>query len=183
MKKYIFITSLLILSFLSLIVHPVSAHTLKIDGNFGITIHIDPDDEPVAGYESKILFDIQDKTKQFNPSTPGNCDCFLAIESEGKQLTSMPLISGNQFAQLRYTFPQTGTYSLKVSGKWNGAGQTFEPFNATFTYYVGGEPNSQKEKRITESNTLKTYLPFVILIGIGSIVTLFLFLIHISSYE
>ncbi|CAN5154256.1 hypothetical protein BH09PAT2_BH09PAT2_10820 [soil metagenome] len=170
MKKIILFTiTILFIPLLS----PVMAHTLKIDGNIGITLHIDPDDEPLAGKEAKILFDIQDKSHQFDSANPSNCNCFLEIKDSSKSLEKLSLVAGNTYSQLRYTFPYGGKYTFIVTGKWDGQGVPFTPFSASYDYYVLPQQGQSKQAQ-NDRNTLKDYLPFVIVMGIGSISLLFL---------
>jgi hypothetical protein len=159
MKKYIFI--LLIGQFIGLFyfVTPAFAHTLKIDGNMGINLHIDPDDAPVAGAESKFLLDIQDKSGRFNPNNPSNCDCVLTILQNGVTLKTLPVIAGGTYAQLRFTFPTSGVYQVIVEGKPKGEGVPFQSFHTTFEYFIkpGGSEISFVQ---TQKNALYEYAPY-----------------------
>ncbi len=147
------------------------AHILKVDGKIGVTVHIDPDDQPVAGKESKIFVDIQDQSGRFNPSNPESCDCFITITSEGKKMASMSLVSGGTYAQLRYTFPKAGEYLLTIDGNPNGTGKVFQSFHTEFEYYAMGDT----QNRTQSENPLRNYSPLVILIvGIGLVLLVFI---------
>lgn len=165
----------LIIFFLLLSVYfvpSVSAHTLKIDGNIGVNVHIEPDDAPVSKSESKILVDITDKSGRFNPANPGNCNCFLTILQNGQELTKMAVTTGGMFNQLRYTFPQGGSYQVKIEGKPNGNGLAFQGFSVIFEYYVKGAEsvNSISSAR----NPLRDQFALISILAGSAIIMLFL---------
>jgi hypothetical protein len=149
---------------------PVSAHTLKIDGNIGVNLHVDPDDAPVAGGESKFLLDIQDKSGRFNPNNPSNCDCILTIMQKDMMLKQLPVVAGGTFAQLRFTFPTSDVYKVIVEGKPKGEGVPFQSFRTEFEYFVKSEAGDMSTVQ-TDQNVLATYAPLVAL-GVGLLIIL-----------
>ena len=126
-----------------------------------MNIHLDPDDQPVAGKESKIFVDIQDQNGRFDPSNPEGCDCYVTILKNGTSLARLSLVSGSSFAQLRYIFPAGGTYQLTVEGKPNGNGRAFQAFTTTFEYYALGT-GSQAD---VAQNPLRRNAPWVVLVA------------------
>src|SRR5258706_8999090 len=92
----------------------VFAHTLKIDGTIGVILHVDPDDAPVAGIESKLFVEIQDKSGRFNVNNPENCDCRLSIVQKDKTIKTLAVTTGGTYNQLRYTFPISGVYHVVI---------------------------------------------------------------------
>lgn len=172
MKK-ILVFFILSLVFIKHFVAPVYAHTLKIDGNIGVNTHIEPDDAPIAVSESKILVDITDKSGRFNPANPGNCDCILTIIQNGQELAKMPVTTGGMFNQLRYTFPEGGSYQVKIEGKPNGNGTAFQEFSVTFDYYVKGAGGTNSMQ--TARNPLRDQFPLVSVLAGTVIIFLFLF--------
>lgn len=159
MKKYIFVLLVCQLVGLFLFVTPVFAHTLRIDGNMGINLHIDPDDAPVAGMESKFLLDIQDKTGRFNPNNPSNCDCVLTIMQNDVVLKTLPVIAGGTYTQIRFTFPTSGVYQVVVEGKPKGEGVPFQAFHTTFEYFV--KPGGLESAAVqVHQNALYEYAPY-----------------------
>ena len=156
MKRFLFGLSALLLFFPG----SIFAHTLKIDGTIGVSLHIDPDDAPTAGQESKFFLDITDKAGRFNPSNPGNCACVLHIEYDGELLKTFPVVSGGSFTQIRYTFPHTGTYKVTIEGRPQGEGIPFAEFRTVFEPYVA--PGVSEEAReATSANILRQYIPYV----------------------
>lgn len=150
----------------------VYAHTLKIDGNIGANVHIEPDDAPVSKLESKILVDITDKSGRFNPANPGNCACFLSILQNGKELTKMAVTTGGMFNQLRYTFPEGGSYQVKIEGKPNGNGLAFQGFSVIFEYYVKGAGSTSTLP--ATRNPLRDQFALISILAGSAIIMLFL---------
>ena len=136
-------------------VRPVLAHTLKIDRAIGVSVHINPDDAPQAGKESAILVEITDSSNRFNTANPSNCICTLQVMYEGKSITTIPVVNGGSYAQLRYTFPQAGRYLIVVEGKPNGEGQAFQSFSLSYEYFVKGDSS------VTETNPLVYFIPYI----------------------
>ncbi len=151
----------------------VSAHTLKINGSFGITTHIEPDDAPLAGQESKILIDIQDKSNRFNPYNPQSCNCVVEIQQNGRILKRLPFVIGNSFVQPRFVFPYGGTYRVLVRGEYNGQGTAFDSFIGSFDYYVDGQ-NKMADVSVND-NGLQKYLSITIIFAVV-VVLLIIFL-------
>lgn len=162
------IVSLLFFGIALAVVPRVFAHTLKIDRAIGVNLHVDPDDAPVAGVESKFLLDIQDKSGRFNPNNPTNCDCVLTISQNGTPLATLPVIAGGTYAQLRFTFPHGGVYTVVVEGKPKGEGVPFQSFHTQFEYFVRANV-SETQTVSTSENALAAFLPYVVL-GVGFVV-------------
>lgn len=148
----------------------VLAHTLKIDGNIGVNLHVDPDDAPVAGQESKFFVDIQDKSGRFNPNNPANCDCRLTIFQKDTPLKELPVTSGGSYTQIRYTFPSSGIYTVVIEGKSLGKGIAFQNFKTSFEYFVKPAP-SENMLVLGGLNPLLAYAPYVAL-GVGIVIIL-----------
>lgn len=148
----------------------VSAHTLKIDGNIGVILHIDPDDAPAAGSESKLFAEVEDKSGRFNVNNPENCDCRLTIKQKDVVLKVLPVTTGGVYSQIRYTFPSSGTYHIIIEGKPSGKGVAFQSFTTNFEYFV--KPGiSEGIVSGTESNPLLRWLPYITA-GVGSCIIL-----------
>lgn len=154
MKKYLsIILMIIVISFFW--VRPAVAHTLKIDRSIGVSVHINPDDAPQAGKESSVFVEITDSSSRFNTANPSNCICTLTVQYEGKPLAQLPVVSGGAYAQLRYTFPHAGRYTVIVEGRPNGEGQAFQSFSLSYEYFVKGETS------VSETNPLVPYIPYV----------------------
>lgn len=136
MKKLLLVTL-----FTLLIPTILSAHTLKVSNDIGLTIHVSPDDDPVAGKDTDIFFEIKDKNNKFNFD---NCECKLSINKDGTEVNSQTLqTSGFESAGSRFNFPEIGVYQLNVTGKPTDG--SFNEFDVTFDLRVDrkdGENNT-----------------------------------------
>ena len=147
----------------------VFAHTLKIDGTIGVILHVDPDDAPVAGIESKLFVEIQDKSGRFNVNNPENCDCRLSIVQKDKTIKTLAVTTGGTYNQLRYTFPISGVYHVVIQGKTNGKGLAFQSFRTDFEYFV--KPGGSEFAVIQQENPLRAWTPYIAA-AIGSAIIL-----------
>ena len=99
---------LLVIVFISLkSVSPVYAHFLATDRNIGAILHVDPNDQPVAGSQASFFFQFLDKQNKFDPQ---HCDCTFEINENGKTVYSQSLFKSNSNPSLSnasafYTFP------------------------------------------------------------------------------
>ena len=155
MRKHIVIIILSVIFVCVYGARSVDAHTLKIDGAIGVSVHINPDDEPIVGRESAIFVEITDSAGRFNAANPSNCLCTLTIFSDGVRVAQLPIVSGGSYTQMRFVFPTSGKYTLVVEGKPNGEGQLFQRFSLTYEYFVHGEIGSD------EVNPLLAFIPYV----------------------
>ena len=122
MKKYlvkILALALLTLPFL-LQSKPVNAHVLETDKSIGAVLHIDPDDDPIAGQKSTFYFDFRDTTNKLSLT---DCDCLFTVKEGGTQIYSAPLsVSSTKEGVAGVTFPTRDVYSVQITGKpLNGA--------------------------------------------------------------
>ncbi|TAE59219.1 MAG: hypothetical protein EAZ76_17320 [Nostocales cyanobacterium] len=134
--------------FLSLIffnfIPTVSAHTVKISGDVGATIHIEPNDNPRAGEPADAWFALTRKGGQVLPLK--ECDCQLAVYAEphapGEPALLEPTLKPIQAERYEgipgavINFPKPGIYELQLSGKPNNIGETFRPFVLKFQVTV-----------------------------------------------
>src|SRR5689334_16513316 len=70
----------------------VSAHILKYDGSIGAVLHVNPDDDPIAGETTGFFFEFKDKKNKFLPE---NCDCLVRVTKEGSEIYSQDLFKDN----------------------------------------------------------------------------------------
>jgi hypothetical protein len=150
MKKYLLLAALTFCLF----VPSASAHTLAVDGEIGVTLHVHPDDEPIANRETPFYIDIAQRGQSFSLI---NCQCSLAILQNNKLLVTLPV---KYLQSPIYVFPAAGTYEVKISGKPLGAAQ-FSPFTTEFTYYV--RSNTDLISTTQSVNTLQVIFPYVTL--------------------
>lgn len=113
-----------------------SAHVLQYSGSIGAVLHVNPEDDPIAGDISNFFFEFKDKKNKF---IPANCDCKAKILKDGKEIYSQDLFKDNTNPSLTnisfsYTFPTIGIYSIVVDGKARDS--SFEDFNLKYDVRV-----------------------------------------------
>ncbi|WP_353932933.1 hypothetical protein WJM97_10240 [Okeanomitos corallinicola TIOX110] len=150
-----------LLIFLSLILFnlapTVSAHTVKISGDVGGTIHIEPNDNPRAGEPADTWFALTRRGGKVLPLK--ECDCQLAVYAEphapGEPALLEPALKAIQVERYEgipgavITFPKPGIYELQLSGRPNTAG-SFQPFELKFQVTVAAG------KALTTPSTVNT---------------------------
>jgi hypothetical protein len=152
---------------------PVFTHTLKIENEVGVTLHIDPDDDPIAGAESVFYPKINDKTDKFKIS---DCDCRVSISQGSNTLFQTILIPpqtdlDSKETSFKYTFPSKGTYQLEMSG--SSFSKSFNNFQVKYDLNINrqvssaaipienkGENNTPKPTNQTPFETT-SYMSFV----------------------
>lgn len=107
-----------------------SAHELKTDNTIGVVLHVNPNDDPIAGESSNFFFDIKDKSNQFDLA---NCDCYVIVAQQNKELSKQPLLTSS--SAVSYTFPSKGIYTVSLQGKPYDAA-SFTPFAVNYTIRV-----------------------------------------------
>ena len=107
---------------------PALAHQSATSNGITVTMHIAPDDEPVAGQPTTIVF-ISAKRRGWSLQR-GSCGCRISVtDSSGDVLLDRR--SGSR--ETRFTFPRAGAYRVRISGRLKRDGRT-KSFNASFTY-------------------------------------------------
>lgn len=96
---------------LLLVPQAVQAHVLIRDTNnsSGAIVHIMPDDDPIAGQPSTIIFDIQNKALATTAYT-----ATLQIINAAGQAVDVPLTINGNLLRAEYTFATQGVYILKL---------------------------------------------------------------------
>lgn len=144
----------------------VSAHVLKIDGDIGAVLHINPDDNPVSGQPTDYVLYFEDYTGRFDLSA---CRCRVSVGKDGRTLASRPLSGASGLtSDNKFTFPGPGAYDLRISGQPERAG-SFQPFALDYTVRVTGGGHSTQ--------------PFPVLLGIGMALGIALILLAAYAME
>ena len=117
------------------------AHEVRTSQEVGGTIHIEPNDRPVAGKKSTIWVALTKRGGEIIPYA--KCNCRMEVRSLSDRnirftvRNSLAIIERYLgLPSLEVTFPQVGRYELKLSGSAKN-GQDFPPFELTFTTNVG----------------------------------------------
>lgn len=150
------------------------AHILSVDGAMGVTLHVDPQDEPLAGVPSRIYVLFSPKSGTYFALE--HCDCRLRIEKGGTQLVEMSVTHEAEHAGdshvLTYAFPERGVYRVVVEGA-SASGPLFDPFSVHFDLRVA-EVGVTGEDTDTLGWLLKFHLIHLILIGGACVVAVYL---------
>lgn len=109
------------------------------DHDLVATMHIDPNDQPVAGKEAKFYFTLDDPKGRFDIN---HCDCVITISKDGQQIDQQQISLPNGFAsslttQPLYiqTFQTAGDYQLTLTGNPKD-GVDFEEFAEHYDFKV-----------------------------------------------
>ena len=134
----------ILLLFITFTSVPVAtAHTIKISGDIGGTIHIEPNDNPHAGKPAPTWFALTRKGGKVLPLK--QCDCQLLIYAE-PHIPGEPALLEPELKSVnaeRYQgipgaeiiFPKPGIYQLQLIGKPSTA-ESFRPFELKFQVTV-----------------------------------------------
>ncbi len=141
MIKRLLATSAIIITLIIALPNIASAHVLKVDGNIGAVLHINPDDNPTVGHPTDYVISFNDGTGEF--SLP-ECNCSMSFIENGKTIDTKPLsVSGDQTSENHYTFTKSNVYTMRLTGTPKTPG-TFQPFNLNYEVRVtGGQSDTQ----------------------------------------
>lgn len=130
---------LLILACWALAVPAVWAHTVVTDGTIGMTMHIDPDDAPVAGVPSRFDLWFRDLSGRLDA---GQCDGSFSVSRAGSLVGEPQVLfpPGTKTAAVGHslTFPAPGVYTVTIEGTPRGTAR-FSPFRLVFDVRVSGD--------------------------------------------
>jgi hypothetical protein len=117
------------------------AHEVRISNAVGGTIHIEPNDRPIAGRKSRIWIALTKRGGEIIPYE--KCNCRLEVRSltnkaikfiVPKSTSIIDLYLG--LPSLEVTFPEVGRYELQLNGSAKRSAD-FPDFELTFTTNVG----------------------------------------------
>jgi hypothetical protein len=132
----------------------VSAHILETSGSIGGVIHIDPDDDPIVGLPSTLMFELKDKENKFELQ---QCDCSVKI-FKNDELIHQELLSSNS---LPFIFPEKNIYRIEVSG--NPKNQEFSPFHLSYSVRVSREDSANHPQ--AQQSTSNLIFPLLMAVG------------------
>lgn len=98
----------------------VSAHVLVRDDSKSASaiLHVIPDDDPIAGQRSELVFDI--KTSRSIKSAG-----LVIGNNESQKISEIPVIINGNILSAAYIFPNQGMYDIKLSVKTEGKDYIF----------------------------------------------------------
>jgi hypothetical protein len=87
------------------------AHQTATNNGVTVTVHVAPDDEPVAAEPALVLVEkVKTRTGKFTWAT---CKCTVEIRNSAGEL----LRKGRATSRTSFTFPQPGAYAIRVAGR------------------------------------------------------------------
>lgn len=105
-----------------------SAHTLESDGGIGGVLHIQPDDNPIAGVQTSMNIAIKDGAGKFKAQ---DCNCNYEFKL-GDTVAATKVANGTATS---YLFPEPGVYNITLRGQPK-AGASFQQFSLSFVVRV-----------------------------------------------
>lgn len=177
--KILVLTCSCVLAIFLVTVRKAEAHMLKTDGDIGAVIHVDPDDNPIAGEQSQLYFDVKDKTGKLSPK---NCECTVHILQGDRTLTSIPLYRDSsqvnrEHAVATYVFKTRGIYTILLEGKPQHEND-FQPFVLSYDIRVERESQSEEKdssERDHKKNIIDQAVPYAIVSLIAVILITYLY--------
>ena len=166
MFKKLIIIIFTILLFTSII----HAHVLDANGNVGAVMHIDSDDDPIAGQPAIFYFEFKDKTNKLDFS---KCSCKLAISNTDNEVLyrdNLPLNSNNanlSTPSFEFVFPKRDVYNLTITGDpINNA--LFTHFQLSYDIRVSRENFNNAAPIVKNNNIIILYiLPVIVILSFG----------------
>lgn len=134
---------------------PLLAHQVQIQGEIGATLHIEPDDIPLAGTPTDVWFALTQPGGNVVPLD--DCDCVLTLyDSQGAALAQPDLFpqTAEGYADIpgaAVTFPAVGAYELVLTGSPQGS-LSFDPFELRFDVTVAGRAPQSASATNSESD-------------------------------
>jgi hypothetical protein len=108
-----------------MVVAPASAHQIASNNGVSVQVHVNPNDEPIAGAPTTIWVVRVKNVKGKGTFSWATCRCQLKVfDSSGTVIQSGPA----KAAQTAVTFPEAKAYGITFSGriKRNGIWKTFK---------------------------------------------------------
>ena len=125
MFRRIFILALIGAASLMLVVAPAWAHQIASNNGVSVQVHVNPNDEPIAGTPTTIWVVRVKNVKGTGTFAWATCRCQLKVfDSSGTVIQNGPAKS----AKTAVTFPEAKAYGFTFSGriKRNGVWRTFK---------------------------------------------------------
>ncbi|MEL6764773.1 MAG: hypothetical protein AAFO87_14195, partial [Cyanobacteria bacterium J06607_6] len=132
------------------------AHDVQIADDVGATLHIEPDDVPLAGTPTTAWFALTQAGGTVIPLEQCNCRLTLydndAVAVETPPLTAISAEGFTDIPSAVVTFPEVGAYELVLQGSPEGDVE-FSPFELRFEVVVAGRGAPPASNPATETET------------------------------
>ena len=130
------------------------AHDVQIADDVGATLHIAPDDVPLAGAPTTAWFALTQAGGTVIPLDQCNCRLTLydndAVAVETPPLTAISAEGFTDIPSAVVTFPEVGAYELVLQGSPQGDVE-FSPFELRFEVVVAGRATPPATNPATEA--------------------------------
>ena len=104
---------------------PAPAHQTEVSKGVSVTMHVTPEDEPVAGSSSKILVTkVKPNRGRFSWRS---CKCYLRISDS----TGNVVLNRKAKRNMKFTFPRATAYEIVFTGRVK-RGSKFKRFRVDF---------------------------------------------------
>ncbi len=152
------------------------AHFSVTDKNITVTLHMDPDDDPIISQESALHFEIYDTANKFNAA---DCNCTVIVLEGSKQLLRAspealdPAHSIYSFDQ-KFIFPEKGLYTIKINGAPRTSG-AFQNFAASYDFRVDRTAGQPAATTASEDHAHEGRLPHYwddVILGTGVLIVI-----------
>lgn len=105
---------------------PALAHQTAYSRGVAVTLHVNPDDEPVVGTPASVIVE-RVKVPKKGRFAFSSCGCRLRITDSGGRV----LLDRRAGRRTTFTFPAPVAYQLQYSGRYR-VGKTTRTFRASF---------------------------------------------------
>lgn len=105
---------------------PALAHQTAYSRGVAVTLHVNPDDEPVAGTPASVIVE-RVKVPRMGRFSFSSCGCRLRITDSGGRV----LLDRRVARRTTFTFPTATAYQLRYSGRYR-VGKATRTFRASF---------------------------------------------------
>ena len=103
------------------------AHDRETNNGVTVTLHIDPDDDPVATQPATLVVEKVETKATFSWTT---CQCAWKISDS----TGAVLFKGKAKARTTFTFPAPGAYQVSLSGRVKATKTRWRTFRIDFAF-------------------------------------------------
>ena len=106
---------------------PVAAHQTVSNRGVAVTLHVLPDDEPVAGKTATIVA-VKVKPPKGGRFTFGSCVCRVKVTTA----TGRVLLNKPTGKRTTFVFPDPAAYKITYSGRYRAKSRKTKRFSAVF---------------------------------------------------
>ena len=126
----------------------VLAHEIQSDKGISVLLHVEPNDDPVAGNEATFYFAINDSANHFNAAF---CHCVVSVKA-GKRIIFFHTNVYQHKTSIygvtdHFIFPSEGDYSVQLSGMPTN-GHVFQPFAVSYDLGVLHENTAIHKRKL-----------------------------------